>query len=72
MTPGNHGGFAYQTMRYDVFMKEGSFGVRNLYGRVYRTGLTFGEACLLADLYQDEDDSEAAREAFDDEHFGDP
>lgn len=53
----------YQTRRYNVVLVDGSYAVRNLYGRVYRNGLTFGEACALADLYQGDDDHNDAEEA---------
>jgi len=62
----------YQTARYDVVPEGGAFAVRNLHGRVYRGGMTFVEACALADLYQDEDDHEAAIARFDDEQGNQP
>lgn len=49
----------YQTLSYDVVTSPASpdrYTVRRLGGKTYERSLSFGEACQLADLYQDEDD----------------
>ncbi len=62
---------SYMTKRYTVTALGDGYEVTDLRGKRLRWVDTFSSACEIADLYQADDDHDAAHERWDVEHGGD-